>query len=371
MQRDKNRRQRRQTQGFTLVELLIVISILGLLVGLLAWGLNAARIDILMRAQRAEISSIASAIEAYRNKYSDYPPDGSSWRITESHLRKVFPNILQSELDLLNPMKREVNDYIRNDNTLSWGNQLSRVFDPAEALVFFLGGFSSDPSRPITGAGGPLKEDPTTAGKWVYNTQRENAFFEFRTERLTLRPNGLASNDETLYDEGVQDDLMPVYVGVGASIKRGGVPLVYFDSRTYFNIEIGTDNFYSPTNLRIPDGRYADTVRPFLSDESIILVEGQEVASYANKSTFQILSAGFDNLYGCQPPEHPNGASLPTLFSVPSGKTFKSVTGQALRVTDTLGYVPYQFVYPNGVKNNPVHDNVSNIVDSPTFGDSL
>ncbi|MFN7626320.1 MAG: type II secretion system protein, partial [Pirellula sp.] len=101
-------------QGFTLVELLIVIAILGILVGLLSWGVNAARISILKRAQTAEIASLASAVEAYRNKYGDYPPDGSSWPVVEAHLRKAFPNILASELSLLNPAYTSANGYIRN-----------------------------------------------------------------------------------------------------------------------------------------------------------------------------------------------------------------------------------------------------------------
>ncbi|MCE2786113.1 MAG: type II secretion system GspH family protein, partial [Pirellula sp.] len=209
------------------MELLIVMAILGILAGLLAWGVNAARVSILKRAQAFEVQSIASAVEAYRTKYGDYPPDGSSWPVMEAHLRKAFPNILVSELALLNPALSTANGYIRNDNDLteshphlaryistSPGLRSGRVFDAAEALLFFLGGFSSDPQRPITGPGGPLKLNPVV-GAYIYNTQRENAFFEFKIGRLTLDPNTGASNDEAVYSEGVPNDLMPVYVGNG------------------------------------------------------------------------------------------------------------------------------------------------------------
>jgi prepilin-type N-terminal cleavage/methylation domain-containing protein len=96
-------------QGFTLVELLIVIAILGILVGLLSWGVNAARISILKRAQAAEMASISSAVEAYRTKYGDYPPDGTLWPVMEAHLRKAFPNILITELNILNPANAQHN----------------------------------------------------------------------------------------------------------------------------------------------------------------------------------------------------------------------------------------------------------------------
>ncbi len=190
--------------GFTLVEMLIVIAIIGVLAGLLAWGVNAARVAILKRAQKAEIENIASAVERYREKYGDYPPDGSSWPVMEAHLRKAFPNILITELNLLNPANATNNAYVRNDNDTTGSHPLGgRVMDPAEALVFFLGGFSSDPQRPLSGPGGPFKANPSLAGTFIFNPQRENAFFEFKSNRLTLSADGTISNDETLYNQGV------------------------------------------------------------------------------------------------------------------------------------------------------------------------
>mgnify|MGYP003336251906 FL=1 len=104
---------KRSRRGFTLVELLVVIAILSILAALLAWGVNAARISMLRSAQSAEIQMIATAVEAYRSKYGDYPPDGSSWPAMEQHLRKAFPDILITELNLLNPANNVNNKAIR------------------------------------------------------------------------------------------------------------------------------------------------------------------------------------------------------------------------------------------------------------------
>ena len=378
------------------MELLVVMAILGILAGLLAWGVNAARVSILKRAQAFELQSIASAVEAYRTKYGDYPPDGSSWPVMDAHLRKAFPNILVSELALLNPALSQQNGLIRNDNDLtgshphlaryvstSPGLRSGRVFDAAEALVFFLGGFSSDPQRPITGPGGPLKQ---VGSAYIYNTQRENAFFEFKIGRLTLDPNTGASTDETVYSEGVPNDLMPVYVGNGPTYQQLGVPIIYFDSRTYqiagatVNDNSYYFNFYSPglVDTRNVQGSTRNCARPFLSMD-LDPNKGNNALRYANDKTFQIMNGGYDRIYGCQSVKNVAAPeSRPAfLFTVPGGNTamlnVQTLTFTRPATSSVRFYNPEFWIdTPNAPLNRHMYvdDNTSNVLDSPTFGES-
>jgi type II secretory pathway pseudopilin PulG len=378
------------------VELLVVMAILGILAGLLAWGVNAARVSILKRAQALEVQSIASAVEAYRTKYGDYPPDGSSWPVMDAHLRKAFPNILVSELALLNPALSQQNGLIRNDNDLtgshphlaryvstSPGLRSGRVFDAAEALVFFLGGFSSDPQRPITGPGGPLKQ---VGSSYIYNTQRENAFFEFKIGRLTLDRNTGASNDETIYSEGVPNDLMPVYVGNGPTYEQLGVPIIYFDSRTYqiagatVNDSSYYFNFYSPglVDTRNVQGSTRNCARPFLSMD-LDPNKGNNALRYANDKTFQVMNGGYDRIYGCQSVKNVAAPeSKPAfLFTVPGGNTamlnVQTLTFTRPATSSVRFYNPEFWIdTPNAPLNRHMYvdDNTSNVLDSPTFGES-
>jgi hypothetical protein len=348
----------------------------------------------LKRAQAAELANIATAVEAYRTKYGDYPPDGSSWPVMEAHLRKAFPNIIVSELQLLDPKYNQKssqvfpntvrNFYIRNDNDVSathfhllqpprglgYGDldpslKSGRVFDSAEALVFFLGGFSSDSQRPFTGPGGPFKANPTGGGL-IYNSQRENAFFEFKTNRLSLSDDGSISIDETVLNEGIPNDLLPVYIGAGPTLQQGGKPIVYFDSRTY--------QFSTPQDVYFNffvDGdvtKSFNCARPFLSTDLNTSASPSPLL-YSNAKTYQIMNAGYDNLYGCMAPKDVLANNPLILFTTPKGNAVSVNTNNGLFYPPT-SVSPIPYYLSSFGRFRPVDDNSSNFIDGPTFGES-
>ena len=71
-------------RGFTLVEVLVVIAIIGLLVGLLLPAVNAAMKSAKRGRIKMEMADLVNAIERVRTEIggSTYPPDGTERRET-------------------------------------------------------------------------------------------------------------------------------------------------------------------------------------------------------------------------------------------------------------------------------------------------
>lgn len=73
--------------AFTLLEILVVISILGLLAALLVPSLLGARLQARQKAARAELEQIVLALGLYESKFGDYPPsDLAAWGVRENEL---------------------------------------------------------------------------------------------------------------------------------------------------------------------------------------------------------------------------------------------------------------------------------------------
>jgi prepilin-type N-terminal cleavage/methylation domain-containing protein len=61
--------------GFTLIELLVVIAIIAILAGLLFTAMGGMQQKAMKTRAKAELQTVALAIDAYRSKLGYYPPD--------------------------------------------------------------------------------------------------------------------------------------------------------------------------------------------------------------------------------------------------------------------------------------------------------
>ena len=157
--------------AFTLTELLVVITIIGILAALI----TGAAVNALNKAKQAaitlELQQIGNAMEDLKNDFGAYPPNAmnnGATVVAQTDFVRMFKKAF--------PRSKEPQDLIAalasRPGALSGPNNYNvttpQNMDPnsegggltgAEALYFWLGGFSSDPAYPITGPGGPSFSD--------------------------------------------------------------------------------------------------------------------------------------------------------------------------------------------------------------------
>lgn len=280
----------RRRPAFTLVEMIVVMAIIGVLAAILIPTLRAAMVRAKVTAIAADLANLDAALNQFKEKYGSYPPDFSNANVLTRHVQKAWPRITENE-------RRKFLAIAYHRGSGISGSQWE--IDPAEALVFWLGGFSEDPQHPFTGPGGPFPEFGGPLRPLERN--QDNAFFPFDGDRLTesntIRPfevtytNVLGallpykfiareSWDDDIF-HGLDNDPFPVCLTRGTNL-----PIAYLDAHNYLN-----SGYPIYANSRI-----AGHARAYLSDRKLLNVNAG--FEWINPHSYQLITAGLDEDFG-------------------------------------------------------------------------
>jgi general secretion pathway protein G len=324
----------RGSAGFTLVEILVVIVVIGILAGLLLPAITGALGRANNAAVSAEITLLANALAAFKDKYGDYPPsrvilreNGSYVVATDSALPDTTRASGDADLwygDLYQRSAQRIQKFwprvrlntasvaydFNGDGTAvdGSGNPQTHFLDGAECLVFFLGGirsssgvgvagFAKNPSRPFVGD----NVDKTLAIPGTSN--RDQAFFEFKTDRLVdLDNDGFYEYADPLSSQRGEQRPYAYFSAYGSNgydpndvnytfdgdSTTGAVPIAR-QFRVSFRPK---DDTGTATNLVVSAAPNPYTSSPPVNASTTVPV------TFINANTYQIISAGRDRMYG-------------------------------------------------------------------------
>ena len=186
----------RREHGFTLIELLIVVAIIGILAAIAMPHLQHAKNRAKISAAKANMKTIANALEMYRLDYGTYFPGGTS-RASQEEPHTLWP--LTTPIAYLNtipldPFRQK--DYYTHGasgpETSDWTEQIDYVSYSAEGILWTVGYL-----RPISDwmlvSIGP---DHDTDVKFLeFGPNKEDAY----TLMLYMVSNGLHSSGDLLH----------------------------------------------------------------------------------------------------------------------------------------------------------------------------
>ena len=242
------------SRGFTLVEMLVVIVIIGILTAILVPTVMAAIRRAKIGAMALEVKDLETALAAYKDANNDYPPDGTNVNAVKAHFRIAYQRITNH------------NAYIN-----AWWSAGGDKLDPAEALVYFLSQTRNDVRDPL-GTNGEVRK-----------------YFDFQETRLRD-------------DDG--DGFNEYYPPSGDE-----APYVYFDGRTMTTATGPTVMYVTaafPKTNGDPRISQLGRIRPFQTNSS----------KWIEPNKYQLFCAGLDSHFGVD--DSTSGLPVPKQFPDPN-----------------------------------------------------
>lgn len=312
-------------RGFTLVELLVVITVIAILVGLLlpaVFGIFKSTGEMTITN---DIQRLSAAVEQFKTKHGFYPSDFSEFVDSNGNALAYGDTIptldvtvearLKSFLAKISPQHSEDDDDpVLNDGTSRlqhwWetiGSKLA-VFDnapgavpnqrearlrgPQVALWFWLSQLYNDAQYPLSGFRLALNSMDNNGNSIPDNmeiTSERQVLFEFPNRQL----------------EGIQEVTYASTDGSGLFVVRrflqpsSPAPYIYFHNATYWDVNdqslvtfIDFDKASGDTSGTDPQQIGAPCYTKTDPDGDL------STNDFANSETYQIISAGYDEIFG-------------------------------------------------------------------------
>jgi len=241
--RRHRRRRTRATRGFTLVEMLVVVSIIGLLAALV----TSTVMEMIATARKTAIAVEMGQMELVLSMYNDPPPSALKGPVFEGYLQRLFPRYdmgadndnLAQAMNAIFGQFLDAEEGETYDYGSSQGDDQSNVLRGDWALVFWLVGFSGDPEDPLRDHGlrmtGQLKAD-----------KNAKQVFGFEKERLSMgsyaRQGNTGHSERKYYYVDFREYGRPVYKYNFIAYRNGvGANGDYYNEDTYQIINPGRD----------------------------------------------------------------------------------------------------------------------------------
>ena len=346
-------------RGFTLTELLIVIAIIAVLASLIA----AAAVNALKAARRGqivlEIKNISGAIENFKNDYGAYPPNGinpsptavsgptpgSAQALIQADFQRMFKKAFPRHNEPVGVIMA-----LCGQNTGSGRQNLANGMNAAEALYFWMGGFSSDEQFPISGPGGPsFATNGPSPGEVLENRNRR---YEFDLGRLAPRNDDgvfdLSKNRYIQYQVDLNQNGNTTDPGEARQINFWGyLPSGSEQALLYFDTSRHKPQQYDPPASAASGGVPLYAIKAIREGFSSSATPTMNDIVFADRK-FQILHCGIDDDWG----DKGLGVSASNKSPVTTFADLES------------------YLYPTGVFIGPIADTLTNFTDGELADES-
>ncbi len=290
------RRAQQRAHGFTLVELLVSMTVIAILVGILAVAIGGVFRRTGLFTVQQEMNQIQGAIDRFKTQYGFYPPsfkgiaDPDPGKINDATAQKLAANRLLPFLNRIAPNHAETEQWPNGSvgwrRIDEWWNTVGKYINWAsgEDIVFWLSGVNKNKQYPLTG--GVL-----TSTFVAFNGQNTDGtiierevFFDFKPKQLQFNP---ISGRSASYVQATGSPAEVTNID-GSTTILSASPFLYLDSNNYLPIPF--DDSMAANGAYVRPGTTLQNIIDAASNSSIF----QQI--YENPKTYQLVTFGLDGL---------------------------------------------------------------------------